>query len=46
VWFPDGERLAYVSDHVGFYDLYERPASGGPEKILARSKQDKILPSV
>jgi Tol biopolymer transport system component/predicted Ser/Thr protein kinase len=45
-WFPDGERLAYVSDHVGFYDLYERPASGGPEKILARSKQDKILPSV
>jgi Tol biopolymer transport system component/predicted Ser/Thr protein kinase len=45
-WFPDGERLAYVSDHAGFYDLYERPASGGPEKILARSKQDKILPSV
>jgi Tol biopolymer transport system component/predicted Ser/Thr protein kinase len=45
-WFPDGERLVYVSDHVGFYDLYERPANGGAEKILVRSKQDKILPTV
>jgi serine/threonine protein kinase/Tol biopolymer transport system component len=45
-WFPDGERLVYVSDHVGFYDLYERPASGGAEKILVRTKQDKILPTV
>ncbi len=45
-WFPGGERLAYVSDRVGFYDLYERPASGGDEKVLARSKQDKVLPSV
>jgi Tol biopolymer transport system component/predicted Ser/Thr protein kinase len=45
-WFPDGERLVYVSDHVGFYDVYERPASGGAEKILIRTKQDKILPTV
>ena len=45
-WFPDGERLVYVSDRVGFYDLYERPASGGAEKILARTKYDKILPTV
>jgi eukaryotic-like serine/threonine-protein kinase len=45
-WFPDGERLIYVSDHLGFYDLYERPASGGAEKILARTKQDKVLPTV
>jgi Tol biopolymer transport system component len=45
-WFPDGERLVYVSDHVGFYDLYERPATGGAEKILVRTKQDKILPTV
>ncbi len=45
-WFPDGERLVYVSDRVGFYDLYERPASGGDEKVLARTKQDKVLPSV
>jgi Tol biopolymer transport system component len=44
-WFPDGERLVYVSDHVGFYDLYERPAAGGPEKSLVRTKQDKVLPT-
>jgi Tol biopolymer transport system component len=45
-WFPDGERLAYVSDHAGFYDLYERPASGGPEKTLVKTKHDKIVPTV
>jgi eukaryotic-like serine/threonine-protein kinase len=45
-WFPDGERLAYSSDHAGFYDLYERPASGGPEKVLVRTKHDKIVPTI
>ncbi|HEY7114248.1 MAG TPA: protein kinase [Thermoanaerobaculia bacterium] len=45
-WFPDGERLVYVSDRAGFYDLYERPASGGPEKLLVRTRQDKVLPTV
>jgi eukaryotic-like serine/threonine-protein kinase len=46
-WFPDGERLVYVSSHAGsFFDLYERPASGGAEKILVRTKQDKFLPTV
>jgi len=45
-WFPDGERLVYVSDRAGFYDLYERPASGGPEKLLVRTQQDKVLPTV
>ncbi|MGE5277747.1 MAG: protein kinase domain-containing protein, partial [Acidobacteriota bacterium] len=45
-WFPDGETLVYVSDRVGFYDVYERPASGGAEKILVRTKQDKVLPMV
>jgi Tol biopolymer transport system component len=45
-WFPDGERLVYVSDRLGFYDIYERPASGGAEKILVRTKQDKVLPAV
>jgi Tol biopolymer transport system component len=45
-WFPDGQRLAYVSDHVGFYDLYERPSNGGAEKVLTRTPQDKILPTV
>ncbi|HEY3122513.1 MAG TPA: protein kinase, partial [Thermoanaerobaculia bacterium] len=46
-WFPDGERLVYVSSLTGsFFDLYERPASGGAEKILVRTKQDKFLPTV
>ncbi|MDQ6892588.1 MAG: protein kinase [Acidobacteriota bacterium] len=45
-WFPDGERLAYVSDRAGFYDLYERSTTGGPEKLLVRSKEDKVLPTV
>ncbi len=44
-WSPDGERLVYISDHAGFYDIYERPATGGAEKILVRSKQDKVLPT-
>ncbi len=41
-----GKDQHHVSDHVGFYDLYERPASGGAEKILVRTKHDKILPTV
>ncbi len=45
-WFPDGERLAYVSDHAGFYGLFARPASGGPEKVLLSDTHDVILPSV
>jgi eukaryotic-like serine/threonine-protein kinase len=45
-WTPDGESLIYDSDRFGFYDLYERPATGGAEKILLRSKQDKLLPTI
>jgi Tol biopolymer transport system component len=45
-WFPDGERLVYSSDHAGFYDLYERPANGGAEKTLLRTKDDKTFPTV
>ena len=45
-WFPDGQRLAYVSDHLGFYDLYERPAEGGSERVILQSKQDKVTPTV
>jgi len=46
VWSPDGERIVYVSDRGGFYDLYERPAVGGAEKVLLRTKQDKVTPTV
>ncbi len=45
-WFPDGDRIAYVSDHFGFYNLFERPAGGGPEKVLVRSEEDKTVPTV
>lgn len=45
-WFPDGSRLAYVSDREGFYNLYARSASGGPATVLAQDQHDKILPSI
>jgi eukaryotic-like serine/threonine-protein kinase len=45
-WFPDGQRLAYVSDRFGFYDIYERPADGGAERLLVRTNEDKVLPAV
>jgi len=41
VWLPDGEQLIYMSDHAGFYDFYQRPANGGPEQVVLRTKWDK-----
>ena len=41
VWTPDGQRLIYVSDRAGFYDLYARPAGGGPETEVIRTDWDK-----
>ncbi|MFN8012670.1 MAG: S41 family peptidase [Holophagaceae bacterium] len=32
---PDGTRVAYLSDESGEYDLYVRPAAGGPAQRLA-----------
>ena len=45
-WFPDGDRLVYVSEKFGFYDLFERPASGGAEETLVRTDKDKTSPTV
>jgi Tol biopolymer transport system component len=46
-WFPDGERLVYVaSSEGGPYDVFERKVTGGSEKVLLHSNDDKILPSV
>ncbi|HQQ76824.1 MAG TPA: protein kinase [Thermoanaerobaculia bacterium] len=45
-WFPDGQRLAYVSDRFGWYNLFARPTSGGPEKLLVRSDRDKTFPTI
>jgi eukaryotic-like serine/threonine-protein kinase len=41
VWTPDGERLIYTSDRLGYYDLYSRPASGGSEEVVIQTKWDK-----
>ena len=48
VWFPDGERLAYVSDRggAGFYDLYAHAIGAGSDETLISTKRDKILPSL
>ena len=45
-WSPNGESLVYVSDRFGFYDIFERPADGGAERLLIRTRQDKVLPTV
>jgi Tol biopolymer transport system component len=43
VWTPDGEKLFYVSDRHGYYDVYSRPASGGPEEVVLQTKWDKQI---
>ncbi len=45
-WFPDGQRLVYVSDRLGVYDLYSRAVGGGAETLLVRSQRDKLRPTV
>jgi Tol biopolymer transport system component len=46
VWTPDGQKLFYVSDRHGYYDLYSRPASGGPEEVVLQTKWDKVVSDV
>ena len=46
VWTPDGQRLIYVSDRNGFYDLYARPAGSGPETEVIRTDWDKRVSGV
>jgi Tol biopolymer transport system component len=41
-WSPDGQRLYYVSDRAGYYDLYARPALGGAEEVVLKTSWDKI----
>ena len=43
VWLPGGKTLAYMSDHVGFYDLYRRSAEGGAEEVVLKTAWDKVL---
>jgi serine/threonine protein kinase/Tol biopolymer transport system component len=42
LWTQDGRTLVYTSDRAGYYDLYRRPADGGPEEKVLITKWDKI----
>ncbi len=42
VWSPDGMRIAFVSDRLGVYDLYQKPSNGaGVEEGLLTSSITK-----
>jgi Tol biopolymer transport system component len=43
VWTPDGGSLLYISDRTGLYDIYRRPAGGGPEEVVLKTPNDKWL---
>ncbi|HEV8116972.1 MAG TPA: protein kinase, partial [Thermoanaerobaculia bacterium] len=45
VWSPDGQRVLYGSG-ASFFDIYERPASGGAPRIVKGSREDKVSPSL
>ena len=46
VWYPDGESLAYVTEHAGFYDFSMRPTNGGAERRVFQSETDKTHPDL
>jgi serine/threonine protein kinase len=45
-WFPDGEGVAYITEHAGFYDISARSVGGGPERVLLQTKYDKTYPEI
>lgn len=45
-WFADGERVLYVSERGRFYSIFERPAGGGPAKVVLQGDRDEMLPQV
>jgi len=45
-WLPDNRRVAYQSDHLGFYDLYRRSADGGPEEKMLLDEHDKGIDDI
>jgi serine/threonine protein kinase len=45
-WFPDGDRVNYITEHAGFYDFSARSVSGGPEAVILKTKYDKTYPEV
>jgi Tol biopolymer transport system component len=45
-WFPDGDRVNYITEHAGFYDFSARAVSGGPESVILQTKYDKTYPEI
>ena len=43
VWSPDGEKLILRLRSRGYYDIYSRPADGGREEVVLRTKWDKLI---
>jgi len=44
-WSPDGEWIAYASDHGGGFDLWKRPVSGGPEVRITETPLQETQPA-
>ncbi len=43
VWSPDGQRIAFMSNRAGVYDLYARNANGtGEDELLVKSPHTKF----
>ncbi len=45
-WFPDGNRVSYITEHAGFYDFSSRSVSGGTESVILQTKYDKTYPEL
>src|SRR6185295_10027477 len=45
-WFPDGDRVNYITEHAGFYDFSAKAASGGSESVILQTRYDKTYPEV
>jgi Tol biopolymer transport system component len=42
IWSPDGSHVVFNSTRTGFYDLYQKPATGaGADEILFEDKTNK-----
>jgi eukaryotic-like serine/threonine-protein kinase len=45
-WFPNGDRVNYITEHAGFYDFSAKSVSGGPEAVILKTNYDKTYPEV